>query len=129
MHAARRERSLFDVQPTLIDQDAISRLRDFGGDKLLRGMIDLFVKYAPAKVADARAAFDSGDAAALRAALHGLKSSAGQLGASTVQQACAAGEHHAGRGEVAACDEHLRVIERDLPLACAALNGLRPRSA
>lgn len=111
---------------TLIDSDAISRLRDFGGDKLLRGMIDLFVQNAPGKAAAARAALDAGDASALRAALHGLKSSAGQLGATTVQHACAAGETLAGGGAVAECAPHVQLIERDLPLACAALKELRP---
>ena len=111
---------------TLIDPDAIARLKDFGGDKLLRGMIELFVKNAPVKAADARRALDAGDAAALRAAFHGLKSSAGQLGAVTVFQACAAGEDTAGRAELAAAAAHLHAIESDLPAVCARLHELLP---
>lgn len=111
---------------TLIDPEAISRLRDFGGDKLLRGMIDLFVQNAPVKAAAARTALDAGDAPGVRSALHGLKSSAGQLGAVTVQRACAAGETLAGDGELGECAAHVELIERDLPLACAALRDLRP---
>jgi HPt (histidine-containing phosphotransfer) domain-containing protein len=113
----------------LIDATALDRLREFGGDKLLRGMIELFVKNAPKKVTDARAALDASDAPSLKAALHGLKSSAGQLGAATVHQACAAGEELADKGDVAACVPHVVAIERDLPLACNALLTLRPAAA
>ena len=111
---------------SLLDQTALARLRDFGGDKLLRGMIELFVRNAPLKAADAREALDCGDAAALRAALHGLKSSAGQLGAVTVHHACMAGEELASRGELDSCASHVRAIEHDLPLVCDTLNALRP---
>lgn len=113
----------------LIDSDAISRLRDFGGDRLLRGMIELFVKNAPAKGSDARAALDRGDAAALRSALHALKSSAGQLGAATVHRACIAGEELAGRGRLEECAPHIQLIERDLPRVCDALLNLRSQPA
>jgi HPt (histidine-containing phosphotransfer) domain-containing protein len=113
----------------LLDATAIDRLRDFGGDKLLRGMIELFVKNAPTRMTDARAALDAGDAAALKAALHALKSSSGQLGAVTVMQACMKGEKLAAVGNLAACATEVEVIERDLPRACDALLTLRPASA
>ncbi len=116
-----------DQQP-LLDDSAIDRLRGFGGDKLLRGMIELFVKNAPTRAAEAREALDCGDAAALRAALHGLKSSAGQLGAMTVHHACNAGEELASRGELSACATHVERIESDLPLACSQLEAIRNAS-
>lgn len=112
----------------LVDQDALDRLRGFGGEKLLRGMIELFVKNAPTKAAEAREALDCGDAAALRAALHGLKSSAGQLGAVTVHQACIAGEELASRGDLTECAPHVQRIESDLPLACRLLEAIRSAS-
>ena len=77
------------------------------------------------KAAEAREALDCGDAAALRAALHGLKSSAGQLGALTVHQACNAGEELASRGELSACVPHVQRIEADLPVACDQLDAIR----
>jgi HPt (histidine-containing phosphotransfer) domain-containing protein len=113
------------VAQPLVDDTAIDRLRSFGGQKLLNGMIELFVKNAPSRAADAREALDCGDAAALRSALHALKSSAGQLGAITVHQACIAGEELASRGELGGCTEHVVRIESDLPLACRQLEGLR----
>ena len=87
-------------------------------------MIELFVKNAPTRAADAREALDCGDAAALRSALHALKSSAGQLGAATVHQACIAGEELASRGDLAACTAHVERIESDLPLACRQLEAI-----
>lgn len=109
----------------LIDEAALDRLRGFGGDKLLHGMIELFVRNAPARAADAREALDCGDAAALRSALHALKSSAGQLGAVSVHEACIAGEELASRGELNACAPHVQRIETDLPLACERLSHIR----
>lgn len=108
----------------LLDDAALDRLRGFGGEKLLGGMIELFVKNAPMKAADAREALDCGDAAALRAALHALKSSSGQLGAVTVHKACIAGEELASRGELNACAEHVHRIESDLPVACRKLGAI-----
>jgi HPt (histidine-containing phosphotransfer) domain-containing protein len=115
-------------EPSLLDNSALDRLRDFGGEKLLRGMIELFVKNAPTKVAEAREALDCGDAAALRSALHGLKSSAGQLGAASVHQACIAGEELASRGELGECATHVQRLETDLPMACRQLEAIRSAS-
>jgi HPt (histidine-containing phosphotransfer) domain-containing protein len=116
------------AQQRLLDDAALNRLRSFGGQKLLNGMIELFVKNAPTRAADAREALDCGDAAALRAALHALKSSAGQLGAASVHQACIAGEELASRGELGQCTEHVQRIENDLPLACQELETIRAAS-
>jgi HPt (histidine-containing phosphotransfer) domain-containing protein len=112
----------------LIDDAAIERLRSFGGTKLVRGMIELFIKTAPGKAAEAREALDCGDAPALRAALHGLKSSSGQLGAATVFQACMTGEELASRGELAACAAQVERIEADLPMAMRQLDSIRNAS-
>lgn len=109
----------------MIDAAAIERLRGFGGEKLVRGMVELFVQNAPLRANEAREAFDCGDAAALRSALHALKSSAGQLGASTVYAACVAGEELASRGELSDCAAHLERIETDLPEVCRELDAIR----
>jgi HPt (histidine-containing phosphotransfer) domain-containing protein len=109
----------------LVDDAALERLRSFGGHKLLNGMIELFVRNAPTRAADAREALDCGDAGALRSALHALKSSAGQLGAATVYQACIAGEELASRGDLSDCVPHVQRIETDLPRACRELEEIR----
>jgi two-component system sensor histidine kinase RpfC len=110
--------------PSLVDAAALDRLRKFGGDALLKGMVELFEENAPRRVAEAREALECGDAAALRAALHGLKSSAGQLGVVTVFQACVTGEELASRGELTACAVHVQRIETDLPEACRQLDAI-----
>ena len=110
---------------SVVDQAAIDRLKGFGGPKLVRGMIELFISNAPLKAADAREALDCGDSAALRAALHGLKSSAGQLGAQTVYQACLAGEELASRGELTPCAPHVAQIEADLARVSRELQALQ----
>jgi HPt (histidine-containing phosphotransfer) domain-containing protein len=107
-----------------LDAAALDRLRKFGGDALLKGMIELFVENAPRRVSEAREALDCGDAAALRAALHGLKSSAGQLGVTSVFQACLAGEDLASRGDLPECARHVARIEADLPQACVQLKAI-----
>src|SRR3954471_22075440 len=116
---------MMSEQHALVDNAAIARLRGFGGEKLVRGMVELFVANAPVRLADAREALDCGDAAALRAALHGLKSSAGQLGVATVYAACVAGEELASRGELTPCAAHLERIEADLPIVCRRLEDIR----
>lgn len=116
-------------RPDVVDSAAIERLRGFGGQKLVRGMVELFVQNAPLRAVEAREAFDCGDAAALRAALHALKSSAGQLGALSVYAACLAGEELASRGDLGECAAHLERIEADLPAVCRALEDVRTAAA
>ena len=75
--------------PDLIgDPDALKRLERFGGLKLRVELTTLFLQEAPSRVAIARAAVTAGDAEAIRAMAHMLKSSAGQMGAVRVQYLC-----------------------------------------
>ena len=113
----------------LIDSAALDRLREFGGDKLLRGMIELFVRNAPKKVADARAALVTPSWPALDLRPCRAAFSEGPSEATSVHHACAAGEELAAKGDIAACEPHVVVLERDLPLACDALLTLRPAGA
>src|SRR5262245_44410344 len=114
-----------EQSPAVLDEAALERLRSFGGERRLSGMIELFLATDAATPADASEALDCGGSAALRAALHGLKSSAGQLGALSVHQACVAGEELASRGDLSACTTHVQRIETDLPLALRQLKAIR----
>jgi two-component system, sensor histidine kinase and response regulator len=67
------------------DPAAIERLFKLGGQKFTVEMIDLFGSYGAKKLAEARQARQTGDLAALAAAAHPLKSSAGNVGAVRVQ--------------------------------------------
>ena len=71
---------------TDLDTTAIDKLRQLGGEKFVGDMIGLFFQYAPQRLAAACAASQAGDLQAVEKAVHGLKSSAGQIGARRVQE-------------------------------------------
>jgi HPt (histidine-containing phosphotransfer) domain-containing protein len=81
-----------------LDQSALDRLQRFGGGKLLREMIALFLAAAPERIAAARTGVETGDAPAAEMALHSLKSSSAQLGAMRMQRLCEQGESLARTG-------------------------------
>jgi CheY-like chemotaxis protein len=68
-----------------LDPAALQRLRRLGGEAFEGQMIDVFLQYAGAKVVEVRAAHASGNLDELAKAAHPLKSSAGNVGASRVQ--------------------------------------------
>ncbi|HEX9047663.1 MAG TPA: Hpt domain-containing protein [Verrucomicrobiae bacterium] len=68
---------------------AIERLVKLGGSKFATEMIGMFGSYGGKKLAEARQAQAGGNLAALAAAAHPLKSSAGNVGASRVQELAA----------------------------------------
>jgi len=110
---------------SIIDQQALARLRRFGGDKLLGDMIELFAQHGPERVSAARAGFETADSAVVKAALHALKSSAGQLGALTVQELCAAGEMRATNGDLSDMSAILVRLDEELRRALTALASHR----
>jgi HPt (histidine-containing phosphotransfer) domain-containing protein len=63
----------------------LGRLHRLGGTKLVRGMIDLFLKTGSEKIATARDGARSGDLRVLERAMHSLRSSAGNMGAEAVE--------------------------------------------
>jgi HPt (histidine-containing phosphotransfer) domain-containing protein len=66
--------------------DAAAFARQTGGDAALRSeILQMFLEDCPARVAEIRAALDSGNAAALVASAHALKGSAAYLSASIVR--------------------------------------------
>ncbi len=76
----------------------LAMLRRVGGDQLICELIDLFLEGTPGKLEAAQAALAAGDADRLGRMAHGLTSSAGNLGASELQQAAYALERCAGDG-------------------------------
>ena len=106
-----------DARP--LDQDALSRLRRFGGAKLLHEMISLYVQSAPGRLAAAEAGLAAGDAIAIESAFHSLKSSSAQLGALRLSRLCEEAEIMARDGTLtgiaallAASREELGRVER-----------------
>ena len=64
----------------MLDPSAPTRIRRFGGDALLRKLIDLFRTSGPEGIADIRDALLNDDLVTATRAAHSLKSSAGNLG-------------------------------------------------
>jgi HPt (histidine-containing phosphotransfer) domain-containing protein len=76
------------AQDAVGDVNALKRLERFGGAKLRVEITALFLQEAPSRITAARAALAVGDAGAVRSVAHMLKSSAGQMGALRMQEAC-----------------------------------------
>lgn len=69
-----------------IDPTALERLERLGDAAFVGQMIDLYLDYAPGRIAAAQAAFAAGDLPALEQAVHPLRSGSGNLGALVVMQ-------------------------------------------
>jgi HPt (histidine-containing phosphotransfer) domain-containing protein len=104
-----------------VDPEALTRLERFGGSKLLREMIALYVDSASGRLAAAEAATAAGDIVAAENALHSLKSSSAQLGAIRLSQLCEQGEALARAGTFAGIAEVLRSSREELSRAEAWL--------
>jgi len=86
---------------------------------LLERLISTYATTATKLMADAERAMEQGDAMALRNAVHTLKSSSANLGATTLSRRFAALETYAREGSMppaeqewaAACDEYERALQ------------------
>lgn len=96
------------------DPEALSRLREWGGDKLVGEMVRLFLSQAPDSIAAARTGLETGTPAEVERAAHSLRSSSAQLGASRVHALCAEIESRAAGGHLAGVAELLASLEREL---------------
>jgi CheY-like chemotaxis protein/HPt (histidine-containing phosphotransfer) domain-containing protein len=103
-------------QSSPLDLSALEQLRRLGGDDFTGKMIGLFLDYGGTKLAEARQAFAAGDLAAVAEALHPLKSSAGNVGASRVRDLAAEAESLARQHQ----SEALTAMLDELSLAFAA---------
>ncbi|MFH1852202.1 MAG: Hpt domain-containing protein [Candidatus Neomarinimicrobiota bacterium] len=68
------------------DQSALERLEKIGGKKLRGQIIALFLERTPAKIAEAQAGLADGNLTVVERAVHSLKSSAGNVGAVSIQE-------------------------------------------
>jgi len=108
-----------------VDPEALVRLERFGGSKLLREMIALFLEIAPERLAAAEAAVAEGDAEGVEGALHSLKSSSAQLGALKLSRLSEQGEVLARSALVTSITELLEESRAELARVAAWLDGER----
>ena len=94
-------------EPAAFDPGAVERLCRLGGEKFAAQMIDLFSSFGAQKLAEAQAARQAGNLAALAEVIHALKSTAGNVGALRLQDLAArleqaAREQNAGQADTLA---------------------------
>lgn len=107
------------------DPAALERLQRFGGGKLLREMISLFMDAAPERISAARAGLNADDAHATEMALHSLKSSSAQLGALRMQRLSEQGEQIARTGSLEGVAALVSNLEAEYPAVQAWLERAR----
>ena len=108
---------------------AIERLLRLGGEKFVVEMIDLYFSYGAQKMKAAHQAFQAGDARALAEAVHPLRSSAGNVGASAVQELAAQVERAAQEQKTELAGAQLNELERAFAASCSLLTAERARLA
>jgi CheY-like chemotaxis protein len=99
---------------TLDARQALASLERMGGSRLVRDVIAVFERQAPAYARAAREAWKRGEAAALGRAAHALKGSSAQLGASRLAELCGAAEALAEGGALAEAEALLADIDAEL---------------
>jgi two-component system sensor histidine kinase/response regulator len=83
-----------------LDQSALARLRDLGGNEFAAQMVGLFLELARKKLVEARTAAASQNFQAVRMAVHPLRSSSGNVGARTMMELAARIDELAGQEQV-----------------------------
>jgi HPt (histidine-containing phosphotransfer) domain-containing protein len=105
-------RRLEDAVPSC-DRVALTRLRGWGGMKLVHDLVQLFGSITPGRLQTVRSALDAGDSPTAEAAAHTLGSSAGQLGAMRMQRLCMRIEALSASGKVEEARPLLPEMERE----------------
>lgn len=107
------------------DMEALYRLNRIGGPNLTVRMIDAFLDSAPQRLARARTALADGDLEELKAVLHSLISSAGQLGATELERLATEGRSAMQEDESATAVSVLESIEAEFARVQTRLQGVR----
>lgn len=119
-----------DPVPSL-DEEALAKLLRIGGPKFAGNMVDLFLDFAPTKLAAAVAAERKGDWQGVEDAMHPLRTCAGHVGALAVRTLAVEIEDLAHAGDSAAIALRLTALERALsevkPLLVGKRAGFEPR--
>ena len=79
------KRKSMSIDPIIIDPEALKRLEGWGGTKLSREIVRLFLDNGPARVDQIREAIDGEDLEVPERGAHSLKSSAANVGAQQLQ--------------------------------------------
>ena len=98
-----------------LDPAVIQGLRDLAGEetKLVRDVIDQFLKDAPKRLAALSAAAKEGDAKGLEKASHALKGASGNIGAKALWAICEEIEERARKGDAEKVDGPLEALNEE----------------
>ena len=108
-------------ESAVLDESALDRLREWGGDRLLGQMIKLFLENAPTRMAQIRVGASGTEVQEAEKGAHSLKSSAANVGAMKVREIAADIERAAGGGDTSHVQELLPSLEAAFAEAIAAL--------
>ncbi|MDZ7780008.1 MAG: Hpt domain-containing protein [Gemmatimonadota bacterium] len=111
-------------QATTIDPQALDRLREWGGDKLVAQMIRLFISNAGERVEQIRTGVSGEEVREAEMGAHSLKSSAANLGAERVRALAAAIESAAANGEMEPVVDQLPELEVAFAAAVEELESI-----
>jgi CheY-like chemotaxis protein len=109
--------------------ERITALQRDGKPDLLAHLIGLYVASVPRLVSEIEFGLTAGDAALVRRAVHTLKSSSANLGASALAKVCGELEVQARDGELSALAARVDVLHFEIDGVLAALRALRPQVA
>jgi HPt (histidine-containing phosphotransfer) domain-containing protein len=112
------------TDPEVLDAQALDRLREWGGDKLLAQMIRLFLENAPARMEQIRSGVGGDQVAEAEKGAHSLKSSAANIGAMSVRALAADAERAASAGDAALVASLLPALEDAFSRAISALESV-----
>lgn len=110
------------MDPVLDLPGVLERLDDDRG--LLKELAQIFLRQAPAQLAQIRAAVRSGNVRTLRERAHALKGSAGTLGAVAVFESAARLEQMGREGDLTHSQETYATLEADIARFTSALERL-----
>ena len=88
------------IDPTIIDPAALKRLEDWGGPKLSKEIVRLFLDNGPTRVDQIREAMEDEDLEVPERGAHSLKSSAANVGAQQLQEVASELELAASGGDL-----------------------------
>lgn len=108
----------------IIDPDALERLREWGGDKLVGQMVRLFLKNSGRRMDQIRVGASSGPISEAEQGAHSLKSSAANIGAERVRTLTSEIETAAVEEDVDAVSQLLGDLEPAFAAVIAELESI-----
>ena len=108
----------------VIDLQALDRLREWGGDKLVAQMVRLFLKNSGTRMDQIRVGTETADVAETERGAHSLKSSAANIGAEHLRALVTAVEAASLDEDVAGLRELLPQVETAYATAVAELQAM-----